>query len=226
MPARKEVISTGETYHIFNRSINSMQIFNHKYFCKRMQKLLWFYHFRDPGIKYSRYEKFPAEERLNFYYSLVDQPPKIKILAYCLMPNHYHLLATQLTDGGISEFIKSLQSSFSQKYNHKTKRKGPVFLPQFKLVRIEDDNQLLHVQRYIHLNPLTGYLVKSIVDLDKYNWSSWGKYMNPTKKDTYEFVHPQPILEHFSSIQSYKQFVADQTDYQRSLKTHSYFFID
>ena len=83
----------------------------------------------------------------------------VSILAYCVMPNHFHLLLKQEVEGGISTYLRRLTVSFVRYYNILHKQKGPLFESFFKAVLIESENQLLHVSRYIHLNPTSAKLV-------------------------------------------------------------------
>ena len=79
--------------------------------------------------------------------------PLVTFVSYVLMPNHFHLLVQQLTDDGISRLMKLLSDSYTRYFNTKNERVGPLLQGQFKAVRVESDEQLLHLSPYIHLNP-------------------------------------------------------------------------
>jgi putative transposase len=83
----------------------------------------------------------------------------------------------------------------------------------FKAVRIETDEQFLHVSRYIHLNPVTSYLVK-IKNLISYSWSSFPEYM---KTHPHKLSSPDELLAYFKTPRDYQRFVFDQADYQKEL---------
>jgi len=88
----------------------------------------------------------------------VDRIPKnftnkLVLVCYCLMPNHFHLLIKQHEKGSMKDFIHSLLLRYSMYFNKKYKRVGPVFQGRFKAILIENENYLLHLSRYIHLNP-------------------------------------------------------------------------
>lgn len=138
----------------------------------------------------------------------------VSIICFCLMPNHFHLLVRQKEENGISKFLSQFQNSFTKYFNTRIKREGHIFLGQFKAVRIETDEQLLHVSRYIHLNPYSSFVVKEFNDLLSYQWSSLLQYM---KKDK-GFVSPDIILSEFKKPQNYYKFISDQADYQRELE--------
>lgn len=128
------------------------------------------------------------------------------------MPNHFHFLLKQIKDNGISHFVANFQNSYTRYFNVKWKKDGPLLLTQFKAVRIEDDNQLLHVSRYIHLNPYSSFVIKSIDNLIDYPWSSLKEYLSSAN-----VVKSEEIINLIGSSKKYKKFLLDQADYQRTL---------
>lgn len=139
----------------------------------------------------------------------------VELICFCLMPNHLHLLLSQKKDNGISKFMANLQNSYTRYFNTKHERIGPLMQGQFKAVLIEDDEQLLHVSRYIHLNPYSSFIVKDLTDLEKYPWSSLPEYLGIVSTS---ICNKQVILSYFKSVEDYKKFVFDQADYQRKLE--------
>jgi putative transposase len=75
------------------------------------------------------------------------------------MPTHIHLVLRQLKDGGISKFMSNILNSYSRYFNIKHNRKGPLWEGRFRKVLVGSDEQLLHLTRYVHLNPVTACLV-------------------------------------------------------------------
>lgn len=136
----------------------------------------------------------------------------VDMLCFCLMPNHFHLLVRQNQPNGISRFIGQLSNSYTKYFNTKYHRVGPLFQGEFKAVHIETTEQLLHVSRYIHLNPLVSYLTK---DLNTYRWSSYGEYIGSTFSCVCE---KQAVLASFPSTTAYEQFVLDQESYGKQLE--------
>ena len=120
------------------------------------------------------------------------------------MPNHFHFLLEQKEDKGISKFLSNLQNSYTKFFNISHERDGSLFSDQFKAVRIETDEQLIHVSRYIHLNPHTGFVVKSLKELEEYPWSSFPDYLQTPR----EFVDTEFILSFFGNSQKYIKFVS------------------
>lgn len=130
------------------------------------------------------------------------------------MPNHFHFLLRQLVENGIPKFISNFENSFTRYFNTKHERVGPLFLDQFKGVRIETDEQLFHVSRYVHLNPYTSYVVKDLEVLKRYPWSSFSEYLVENQNGICE---KETILSFFKNKKAYEQFVIDRADYQREL---------
>jgi putative transposase len=137
----------------------------------------------------------------------------VEIIAYCLMSNHFHLLLKQKTENGITTYISNFTNAYTKYFNTRNERSGPLFQGIFKAVFIETDEQLLHLTRYIHLNPVVGSVIET-TSLNKYLWSSYPSYLS-SKQDT--LTNPQPILSSFFSSTSYENFVLDQIDYAKKL---------
>lgn len=127
------------------------------------------------------------------------------------MPNHFHLLVRQLSKNGIQEFMSKILNSYTKYYNTKNKRVGPLFQGTFKAVSIDSDEQLLHLSRYIHLNPYVSDLVK---DLSNYYYSSYHEFLDSTKQLV---CITQPILDFFPRKDGYKKFINNQQDYGKTL---------
>ncbi|MBI4990703.1 transposase [Candidatus Gottesmanbacteria bacterium] len=216
MPYRRYPIVLGEIYHVFNRSIARQPIFLNQRDCQRALDVLYFYSFEKPGLRFSHYNRLSQEEKSKFLDNLkITKNKQIQLLAFCLMPNHIHLLVKGLQQRGIAIFMANFQHSYAKYFNTKNKRTGSVFQSMFKAVRIETDEQLLHVVRYIHINPLTSYVVKDTSNLEDYLWSSYPDYVGRRQLN---FVDPKLVLESFASTDSFKQFTLNQVDYQRKLE--------
>lgn len=208
-------IVTGEIYHIFNRGVNKANIFfqerDYQHFMKAAR------HYRTKDSKFSYEKLFPINDPV----SLGSELEKVSILAYCLMPNHFHFLIKQLEDEGITSYFRHLSNSFSHFINIKYGRVGPLFQGRFKNVLIENTEQLLHVSRYIHLNPLVSNLVPN---LSLYKWSSYLDYIEDSTKD--ELVDLALVLNEFKSKNDYEKFISDQAEYVRTLEIIKHKTID
>lgn len=127
------------------------------------------------------------------------------------MPNHFHFLVRQLRDNGVSIFMSQLINSYTKYFNTKYKRIGALLQGSFKAVHIEFEEQLIHLSRYIHLNPVVSGIVKNP---ESYQWSSYLKYIRKING----FCSPAQVLNLFPSTLKYKQFVTDQIDYGITLE--------
>lgn len=215
MPYRITPFVLGEIYHIFNRSIASQPIFKNQKDYQRITDVINYYRFKKLPLRYSYYNRLPKEQKNQFSQDyLINNKPMLNIVAYCIMPNHFHFLLQPFVINAISDFMRNMQNSYSKYYNTKYERTGSLFQFMFKAVRIETDEQLIHVCRYIHLNPITAYLIE-IDKLERYPWSSFKNYLS--SNEDYSFVNPSIVLDQFKSRGVYKRFVFDQVDYQREL---------
>ncbi|MCD6526539.1 MAG: transposase [Desulfuromonas sp.] len=116
----------------------------------------------------------------------------LKVAAYCLMSNHYHLLV-QTPEGNLSRCMRHLNGVYTQRYNRKHGHDGQLFRGRYKAVLVEEDNYLLELLRYIHRNPLVAGMVS---ELDAYNWSSHCGYLAHEKG--WEWLHRDKLLKMFS----------------------------
>lgn len=215
MPKRKVILAQNEIYHIFNRGVARMPVFRRPSEFLRYIELIEYCHFANTPVSFSIYNKRPLVQRQEIMQSLyIENNLRVEILAFCLMPNHFHFVLRQITEHGIAQFIGNIQNGYGKYFNMKSDRSGPVFQPSFKAVRVETDEQLLHVSRYTHLNPSTGFLVK-IENLLDYKWSSLPGYLDKSK--AYSFVNSNTVLELCGGKVLYKQFIFDQAGYQREL---------
>lgn len=212
MPRRYQILATNEIYHVFNRSVGHEEILTSQNTLHRIHELIDYYRFSQ-ALSFSLFQLLSKERQKEYLWRMFHQPQLVEILAFAFMPNHYHLLLRQLKDPGIKVFTANVQNAFAKFYNLKYDRSGTLFQCPFKAKRITTDEELLHVSRYIHLNPVTSFLIK-FEDLRVYPWTSFATYMHG-KNDS--FVNKDKILKLISSKEKYHKFVADQEDYQKKL---------
>ena len=136
MPYRKERFDVSEFYHIYNRGNNKGRIFF---------ELENYHFFLRQFFKY-----FPS--------------PSAEIHAFCLMPNHFHFLVRFLEVTDISTRMKYFGISYAKAINSRFQRTGHLFEGRFKIKYVDSDEYLLHLSRYIHLNPLLAKLVLKAED--------------------------------------------------------------
>lgn len=211
---RKNPLVIGETYHIFTRSIADFQIFNEKSDFSRMQQLIKYYRI-DNNAKFSDFINYQIVQKVGFNNMIKtiskDKDSLVQMIAYCLMPTHLHFILKQLSKKGITDYMKDILNSYTRYFNIKHKRKGPLWESRFKSVLVDSDEQLLHLTRYIHLNPVTAQLVDRP---EKWDFSSYREYLSKVN-DYVSICQFDDILEIKPS--SYRQFVNDRISYQREL---------
>jgi len=161
----------GSIIHVYNRGNNKEKIFfdkqNYKAFLFRLTLALGF-----------EEKELQKENMLSLPYSrirITDVGKKdFKLYAFCLMPNHFHLLLEQTGTTPISKLISKVCTSYAMYLNKKYKRVGHVFQERFKSVLIENNPQLMWTSAYIHMNPVKDKLVKNS---SEYTWSSYNDYI-------------------------------------------------
>lgn len=192
MPARNavKIYLQDNYYHLYNRGVAKSKIFldeeDYRVFLHYLKKYL------DPASGHS----FAGE---------------VKLIAYCLMPNHFHLFVHQLSKAGIIKFMRSLSTSYAMYFNKKYERSGTLFQGIYKATIIENEPYFLHLSRYIHLNPIS--LGKA---WKEYPYSSYKIYLGQIKNS---WVDPSPVLEFFKTARkenkspskyfSYQSFIED-----------------
>lgn len=222
MAGRKIPLANGEYYHVYNRGTARQPVFLSKRDYERFIFTLSYYHFLKIPLKLSRFLQLPMDRRNSFLRELDQEKEKlVEIISFVLLPNHFHLLVKQTADGGISTFLSKATNSYTRYLNTKRARVGPLFQGTFKAVHVETDEQLLHLSRYIHLNPLVSFIVKES-DFLSYPWSSLSDFL----KGRSSFIHLEPILTHFSSPKVYERFVLDQADYAKKLAEIKYLTLE
>ena len=135
----------------------------------------------------------------------------LRIAAYCLMPNHYHILA-QTPDANLSRGMRHLNGVYTQKYNRRHSCDGQLFRGRYKSILVSADSHLLELVKYIHRNPLKAGLAKGVND---YIWSSHKGYLSVSKK--WEWLHKEVIFSMLTKNRSerfrrYKKFVSTEDD--------------
>lgn len=205
---RKHPFVNGSLYHIFTKSISGYRVFRSTKDYNRMIEMMKFYRYVKPPTKFSTYLTLKDRDKFSQKY-LSGREYMIEIISYCLMPTHIHLALKQLKDSGISLFMKHLLDSYTRYFNIKNKRKGPLWQGRFKSVLIENDEQLLHLTRYIHLNPTSDGLVDSP---EEWIYSSYNEYLNTNDVSICNYSDHLDI-----NPEEYKMFVESRENYQKEL---------
>lgn len=205
----KTLLLDAQFYHVFNKSIQNLQIFESNHLKRRFYRTLVYYNNSELTKSFSDYLKNPENPPLP---NLLTYEPYyiLKILAYCIMPDHYHLLVKCAEPPELSHFIQNIENSFTRFLNLTLKRKGTLWQSRFKHVRIVTNAQLSHVSRYIHLNPTSSSLVENP---ENWEYSSYREYVkeNSVLRESWNDIS-------FRSPHKYRKYVEDRKDYQRKLK--------
>ncbi|MFZ4621899.1 MAG: transposase [Bacteroidota bacterium] len=145
MSRRKILFEKGKYYHVYNRGCNRLDIFR-------------------------------EEENYRFLTEKIASSANdchISVIAYCLMPNHYHLLVRQDSDVPVSRFIQTIFNSYTKAFNKRYERTGTLFEERFEAKEVDTDEYLIHLSRYIHLNPVKAKLVPACEDWEFSNYREW-----------------------------------------------------
>lgn len=221
MPRRIEPLVTSSYYHVFNRGVAKSDTFNgdQDYYQARLS--LSYYRFTGIKMKLSRFKQLPPQAKQEVEMINASSNQLVDIIAYVMMPNHFHLLLQQKAENGISVFVSRVTNSYTRYFNTKYSRIGPLFQGQFKAVQVETNEQLLHLSRYIHLNPLVSNVIK-LSELTTYPWSSLPNFLSGKN----DLVNSRLITAQFSSPSQYLEFMIQHSDYARELELVKHQLID
>lgn len=215
MPIRKTPLVTNHIYHVFNRGINRAPIFLDKRDYQRFIDIIDYCRFSDYPVKFSSFRSLKPQIKEEIKSTLKNK--SISFVAYSLMPNHFHFILRQEEDNGISSFMNRFLTSYTKFFNTKHKRSGPLFENRFKSVLVETDEQIIHLSRYIHLNPYSSGIIKDLKKLDQYPWSSLAEYLNPQTESNICDLK-QIVLSNFRNIEKFREFTFNHAEYQKKLE--------
>ncbi|MFH1354232.1 MAG: transposase [bacterium] len=214
MSYRYDNFAPGEIFHICTRGVESRVIFRHNSDRQRFRSLMLHYLSAEQVISFSIALKFKQD-----FVRTAEGEGLVDILSYCLMPNHIHLLLKENIEGGISKYMQRLLNSYAKHFNMSQGRSGSLFSNPFKAVLVDSEEQLLHVSRYIHLNPYVAHIVKNIFN---YPWSSLNEYMSKVRKP----ICHKSLINSLLNKDDYEKFVEDDADYAKPLADIQHALID
>lgn len=210
MTERKFALALGEYFHVYNRGNSKQKIFLHPSDYRRFVTLL-----------------YVSNATESFKLHLIDDPYRdfkrgeqlVSIGAYCLMPNHFHLLLTPLVENGISQFMKKVSTGYSMYFNKKYERSGALFEGRFKAQHAANDAYLKYLFSYIHLNPIkliqhdwkeVGIQNSStaLTYLEKYAYSSFSDYDGDERKESV-IIDKGRFPQYFSSREHFREEIVD-----------------
>jgi putative transposase len=218
MQIRKDELANNQIYHIYSRSIAKFVVFNNQNEYSRILNIIKLYRHVNFNYKYSRFIALEPQNQFSIIEDLESENNHlVEIIAYCLMPTHIHLILKQTVDFGISKYMSNILNCYSRYFNVKHGRIGPLWSGRFKNVLVNDDEQLLHLSRYIHLNPVSANLIN---DINDWQFSSYYEYIG----DKHDLCNFKDLID-FNS-KEYKKFVSDRRDYQMQLSAIKSLTID
>lgn len=212
MPYRVTPLVNDHFYHIYNRGTEKRLIFTNKRDYERFKETLYYYQFSGPKPRFSMKDRLKSNKFEN-------NPKIVEIICYCLMPNHFHLLIKQLRENGIKELLRNVQDSYTKFFNTKYQRVGALLQGQFKANLVESEEQLIHLSRYIHLNP---YVSDIVDDLEFYPYSSYRNFISLSG----DFICKPDEILNLVRKDNYRDFVMDHSGYAAELESIKHLTID
>jgi putative transposase len=200
-----------EFYHVLNRGVDKRNIVEDDTDRARFIHDLYIFNDANPALNFLHYGRQHS-----------DTTPRRRLLVYihafCLMKNHYHLLLSEVVEGGISLFMKKLNMGYTKYFNERYERTGTLWQGKYKSVSIVRDAHFLYVPFYIHLNPLDYVMPEwrrgevrtareALKHLEQYRWSSHLDYLG--KKNFPSLIDTNEIRELISNPASYKQTITE-----------------
>ncbi len=208
---RKHVISEGEYYHLYNRGVEKRNIFLTQEDHKRFERLLYIANGPESFV-------FRDIERKDL--KDIDRgEPLVAIAAWVLMPNHFHILVKEITEGGTTMFMRKLCTGYSSYFNKRHNRVGPLFQGRYRSQHVSEDTHLKYLFAYIHLNPLklieptwkeSGSMdvVKAKKFISTYKHSSYLSYMDANREESILLTKSE-FPEYFSDKKDFEDFHSD-----------------
>lgn len=210
MSIRPVAFVSGEYYHIYNRGNSKQQIFHNKEDYNHFIKLLFIC---------NSTKNFKLSFLSGDIYEVKRGDQLVSIGAYCLMPNHFHILVTPIEEGSLSKFMLKLSTAYSVYYNKKYERTGSLFEGKFKSKYLDTDIYLKYVFSYIHLNPVKiidsewkekglKNKIKVLDFLGQYYYSSYLDYMGILRKEN-KILNRENFPDYFPTVKSFKREIFD-----------------
>ncbi|MFA5080077.1 MAG: transposase [Candidatus Paceibacterota bacterium] len=226
----------GKIYHVYNRGVDKRIIFNNQNDYLRFLSSLDDFNSLKPIDKENEIinkvasgKREPEDEKVKNS----EENILVDVLAFCLMPNHFHLLLKQKREGGVSKFMQRITTGHTMNFNFNEKRSGTLFQGRFKAICVDRQEYLDYLIFYIHFNPLTlidgGWTNNKNIAfnfLNNYNWSSHLDYLNINEiKDLYSLLDERFLLENFKSSNEYIKKTFEWLEIIKEKNKHKSFII-
>lgn len=212
-------------YHVYNCGVEKRTTFILPCDYQRFLGVVSYYLYDQP-IPYSQFiNNSPAAQREYLVgQTNITKIPRVYVLAYCLMPNHFHFILKQESELGIRRFLSDVANSYTKYFNIRNKRGGYLFQGNFKAKEVDSQESLLQVSRYIHLNPVMSARVRWSKSPELYPYSSHNNWL---KGESDEIVSIDQ-LKKFVNLDpgNYQNFVAAKVPEDYSTSTFSELLLD
>lgn len=224
---RKHIFAPNEYYHIYNRGVDKRITFLDAHDYHRFMLLLYFCNTIEPVDMQKVFREGSTFTEFSDIFKFPKGKPLVAIGAWCLMPNHFHLLIKELSKNGIIKFMQKLTTGYSMYFNQKYNRTGSLFQGKFKSEHAKEDRYLKYLFSYIHLNPIklisgeSKWKENGLKDLQKakkflgtYEYSSLNNYIK--NKHRYENIinkkeFPQYFLDINESIKEITEWLTSDS---------------
>ena len=153
--SRDLTFAVGEYYHVYNRGVEKRVVFNNEFDYQRFLLLLLLVNDSQSVEVQSLVRNYTIPELLKH-----SREPLVSVLAFSLMPNHFHMILKEVTENGISKFMHKVSTGYTGYFNLQNERSGSLFQGTYKAKHIADDGYLKYLFEYIHLNPVRTDLEK------------------------------------------------------------------
>lgn len=199
---RKTAFANEEHYHIFNRGVDKREVFLDTGYYQRFLLSMDLLNDSRDGlmIEWRDFKKSNPKAKLSDFLEPSSRKPLVEIIAYCLNPNHYHIILKQVEEKGIERFMHKLGTSFTLYFNKRNKRTGALFQGNFKAVHINSNEYLLYLSAYVNKNNFIHGYNKN----DHWLYSSLPAYLGK-KEDG--LINKDIILGQFKNTKEYKEFL-------------------
>jgi len=228
MPIIRPQFINGEIYHVVTRGVERRPIFTSRDdYYRGVFSLFEFNDEKPVLIKERRKDRLQAKKNGREQFS-ADRKLLVEILAFCLMPNHIHLLLRQIKENGISDFMRKFGAGYATYFNKKYKRTGHLFQGRFRAVYVGSEEQLKNTFVYIHANPAEliepGWKEEGIENpeeviefLENYKWSSYADYIG--RKNFPSLTNRDFLMKIMGGEDSCRDYVDFWIRYKADIKT-------
>lgn len=218
MTTRAISLAVGDFYHLYNRGVDKRTIYLDSYDYRRFVELMYLCNSSESV------NMRDIHKNLSTAFDFETGDPLVAVGAYCLMPNHFHILATPLVEGGLTTFMAKLGTGYSMYFNKKYERSGALFQGAFRSEHVSRDEYLKYLYAYIHLNPVKlidkDWKEKGIKDAAKsfdfaasFQYSSLPDYLGSAREEK-AIIDPRPFPEYFSAAGDVKTELFEWLNYE------------